>query len=95
VADVEDITLLYGDRLALLRDLRAAGETNAVALRDRRIPPRDLFAVALASLPEQEGRVPVALRLAMMTGWAPSPTQQQPLKPGSATASLADALRRS
>ena len=39
VADVEEISLLYADPLALLRDLRAAGETNAVAIRDRRIPP--------------------------------------------------------
>jgi hypothetical protein len=29
-----------------------------------------LFPVALAALPQQEGRVPVTLRLAMMTGWA-------------------------
>jgi SAM-dependent methyltransferase len=95
VADVEETTLLYADRLALLRDLRAAGETNAVSLRDRRIPPRALFPAALANLPNRDGRARVTLRLAMMTGWAPSPTQQQPLKPGSATASLADALRRS
>ena len=40
VADVEEIRLLYADPLALLRDLRAAGETNAIRLRDRRVPPR-------------------------------------------------------
>ena len=51
VADAEDVALLYADPLALLRDLRAAGETNAVALRDRRIPSRALFPAALAALP--------------------------------------------
>ena len=62
VADLEEIRLLYADPLALLGDLRAAGETNAVRLRDRGIPPRVLFPAALTSLPEQDGRVPVTVR---------------------------------
>ena len=69
VADVEDIRLLYADPLALLRDLRAAGETNALRERDTRIPPRELFPAALAALPQQDGRTAVTLRLAVMTGW--------------------------
>jgi NADH dehydrogenase [ubiquinone] 1 alpha subcomplex assembly factor 5 len=94
VADVEDIRLLYADPLALLRDLRAAGEANAVALRDRRVPPRALFPAALAALPRNEGRVPATLRLAILTGWAPAPSQPQPLARGSAKTSLADFLER-
>ena len=94
VADAETMTLLYADPFALLRDLRASGEGNAVALRDRRIPPRALFPAALAALPEQGGRRVATLRLAMMTGWAPAPSQPQPLRPGSARASLAEALRK-
>ncbi len=71
VADLEEIRLAYADPLDLLRDLRHAGEANATALRDRRIPPATLFADALARLPTDEnGRVPVTLRLAMLTGWA-------------------------
>jgi SAM-dependent methyltransferase len=93
VADVADIRLLYADPLALLRDLRAAGEGNALRLRDRRTPPRALFAAALASLPTEGGRVPATLRLAVMTGWAPGPDQPTPLAPGSATRSLAEALK--
>ena len=92
VADADDITLLYADPLALLRDLRAAGETNAVRLRDKRIPPAALFPMALSLLPRQDGRVPITLRLAMLTGWAPAPSQPQPLKPGSGTISLTQAL---
>lgn len=93
VADVEDFFLSYGDRLALLRDLRAAGEGNAIRLRDRRPPPRQLFVAALAGLAAEDGRSVAKLRLAMLTGWAPAPTQPQPLARGSATISLADALR--
>jgi NADH dehydrogenase [ubiquinone] 1 alpha subcomplex assembly factor 5 len=70
VADVEELRLLYADPFALLRDLRAAGETNALRERERRMPPRELFLAALAALPVEGGRVPVTLRLAMMTGWA-------------------------
>jgi SAM-dependent methyltransferase len=93
VADVEDIRLLYADPLALLRDLRAAGEGNALRLRDRRIPPRALFATALAALPTEAERTPATLRLAVMTGWAPGPDQPVALAPGSATRSLAEALK--
>jgi SAM-dependent methyltransferase len=92
VADAEDIELLYADPMALLRELRAAGETNAVRLRDRRIPARDLFAAALAGLPLHEGRAKIRLRLAYLTGWSPAPSQPQPLRRGSAQMSLVEAL---
>lgn len=72
VADVEVIRLRYADPLALLQDLRGAGEANAVRLRDRRIPPRELFPAALAMLQVEDGRVTATLRMAVMTGWAPA-----------------------
>ncbi len=71
VADVDVIRLRYANPFALLQDLRAAGEANAIRLRDRRIPPRDLFPAALAGLLLEEGRVTATLRMAVMTGWAP------------------------
>jgi NADH dehydrogenase [ubiquinone] 1 alpha subcomplex assembly factor 5 len=95
VVDGDTLTLLYSNPFALLQELRAAGEANAVLLRDRRPPPRALFPMALSALPTQDGRVAATLRLAMMTGWAPGPGQQKPATRGSATASLADALRSS
>jgi hypothetical protein len=64
------VRLLYAEPLALLRELRAAGEGNALRERDRRVPPRALFPAALAALPVEEGRVAATLRLAVMTGWA-------------------------
>ncbi len=92
VADVEEITLLYADPFALLRDLRAAGEGNAVRLRDHRPPPAELFPAALGALPSRDGRVPATLRFAVMTGWSPGAGQPKPLAPGSARTRLADAL---
>jgi len=93
VADVEEIQLLYADPLALLRDLRAAGEASALRQRHAPTPSRLLFPMALADLPRADGRVVATLRLAMLTGWAPSPTQQQPAARGSGRVSLAEALR--
>jgi SAM-dependent methyltransferase len=93
VADAEDIVLAYATPFALLRDLQAAGESNATRLRDRRVPHRALFPAALAALPVHDGRHPVTLRLAVMTGWAPAPTQPLPLPRGSGQVNLAEALR--
>ena len=72
VVDGDVLTLLYADPLALLHELRAAGEGNAVAQRDRRAPPRALFPLALSNLPTRDGRTVATLNLAMMTGWAPA-----------------------
>ena len=71
VADVEEISFRYADPFALLRELRAAGESNAVALRDRRVPPRTLFPAALMMAAQHDGGLTASLRLASMTGWAP------------------------
>jgi SAM-dependent methyltransferase len=70
VADVEELQVLYADPFQLLRELRAAGEANALRERDRRVPPRELFAHALARLPCKDDRAAVTLRIAVMTGWA-------------------------
>jgi NADH dehydrogenase [ubiquinone] 1 alpha subcomplex assembly factor 5 len=94
VVDLDEIRLLYADPMRLLRDLREAGENNALIAREHRPPARALFPIALAALPaDPDGRVPVTLRLAMLTGWAPGPGQPQPLARGSAQTRLTDALK--
>jgi SAM-dependent methyltransferase len=92
VADAEELPLAYATPLGLVRDLRAAGETNAVAARDPRVPPRALLPTALSRLPTVDGAIPMPLRLLVMTGWAPHESQSKPARPGSANASLAKAL---
>jgi len=96
VADGFTTTVEYSDPMTLLHDLRAMGETNAMSDRDRRIVPRAFFArmaqVYRQSFPAGDTRVRASFELIFLTGWAPDPSQPQPLKPGSAQARLADAL---
>ncbi|MBQ5497565.1 MAG: SAM-dependent methyltransferase, partial [Acetobacter sp.] len=64
----------YRSLRALMADLRAAGETNALALRARTPPPRELFAYAAAELESAaEGHFAVPLYMAILLGWAPTP----------------------
>lgn len=93
VADVEEIRLSYADPWDVLRDLRAAGEASALRLRDGRIPPAALFPAALAGLPQDaDGRRSIMLRLAVLTAWAPAPSQPKPLPRGSGQMRLGEAL---
>ena len=96
VADVDRVTVRYPDLLALFRDLRAMGETNAV-LERRRVPTRrDVLLRAAALYAERfadpRGRIVASFQVITMTAWAPHASQQKPLRPGSASARLADAL---
>ncbi len=70
VADAQETRLIYATPLTLLRELRAAGETNAVLARSRIIPPRDLFPLTLSSIATPTGQFEVTLKMAIMTGWA-------------------------
>jgi len=77
VADAEKVTVTYPDALALMRDLRGMGETNALAAR-RRTPLRRAT-LARASLLYAErfglpdGRIPATFEILFLTGWAPEP----------------------
>lgn len=98
VADTEKLTVSYADALALMRELREMGEANALAARDRRIPHRALFVEAARLYQERfpkagdPARIHATFELVHLSGWAPDESQPQPLRPGSATTRLADAL---
>lgn len=96
VADSLVQTVEYRSFPALLSELRAAGETNALAGRLRHFTRRSVLAEAAriyaASYSTPEGRLKATVELVFLTGWAPHENQQQPLRPGSAKARLADAL---
>ena len=97
VADSFTLTLTHSDIFTLMRDLRAMGEGNAQCARLRRPTRRGVFAQAGAlyaqHFGDDTGRIRTTIEFHFLTGWTPDPSQPQPLRPGSATARLADALR--
>ena len=96
VVDRDSITVTYPDALALMRELRGMGETNAVAALRRGFSRRATLLRAAAIYEERfarpDGRIPATFEVIYLTGWAPHASQQQALKPGSARARLAAAL---
>ncbi|MBE3638255.1 methyltransferase domain-containing protein [Mangrovicoccus algicola] len=93
VADAERHAVQYRSVLHLMQDLRAMGETNALAARPRGFTRRDVMLEAARRYPgAPEGPVQATFELVTLTGWAPDASQPRPLRPGSAAARLADAL---
>ena len=99
VADVESYTVRYGSLFGLMKDLRAFGMTNALSNRSRRPVSRAFFLEAARLYGERhadpDGRIRATFEIVYLSGWAPHESQPKPLKPGSATVRLADALKGS
>jgi SAM-dependent methyltransferase len=97
VTDVETFTVRYDHIFALISDLRAMGMQNSLIGRSRKPVSRRFFARAAEIYAERfsdpDGRIRATFSIIWMSGWAPHASQQQPLKPGSAKASLAEALK--
>jgi SAM-dependent methyltransferase len=96
VTDVERLTVRYGSAFDLMHDLRRMGATNALVAR-RRAPLRRRTILRMADVyarrfADADGRIRATFDIVWLSGWAPHPNQQQPLKPGSAKTRLADAL---
>lgn len=96
VADTDTITVTYANALALMRDLRGMGEANAVSERRKSLSRRTTLLEAAAlydsRFADADGRITATFQVIYLSGWAPHPSQQKPLRPGSASQRLADAL---
>jgi hypothetical protein len=79
-----------------MHDLRKMGENNALAHRPRGFTMRNILTEAATLYAEHfsnaDRRVDATFEIITLTGWAPDDAQPKPLRPGSATARLADAL---
>ncbi|ATY30689.1 class I SAM-dependent methyltransferase [Sphingomonas psychrotolerans] len=94
VSDVETLVVRYAGLPNLLRDLRGMAATNllpnpAPLTRDTLVRA----SAAFADRAEPDGRTPERFEIVYLTGWAPDPSQPKAARRGSATASLADALK--
>ena len=98
VVDRDTISVDYASPFRLMHDLRGMGATNATLHRDRTPVPRQMMLetarIYADKFPaeDEEGGVSATFDIIYVIGWAPAASQPQPLKPGSATARLADAL---
>lgn len=96
VVDSDVVQVAYASPLALMRDIKAMGASNALAAR-RRVPTRRAVLARAAQIYEErharaDGRILATFEILTVTAWAPDPSQQKPLRPGSAAMRLADAL---
>jgi SAM-dependent methyltransferase len=97
VADVDRVVVRYSDAFALMQDLRRMGATNVLADR-RRTPLRRATLLRMAQVysdrfADSDGRIRATFDIVWLSGWAPHASQQQPLQPGSAKASLEEAVK--
>ena len=96
VADAEEIEVVYPSPRALMEEIRALGGGNVLVARSKKPLSRRTLARAeelyRSRYGTPDGQVKTTFQFVFMSGWAPDPSQQKPLKPGSARSRLADAL---
>ena len=97
VTDVDRVVVRYDSAFALMHDLRSMGSTNILVER-RRMPTRRATMLRMAQVyaerfADPDGRIRATFDVIWLSGWAPHESQQQPLRPGSAKASLAEAVK--
>jgi len=97
VVDAETYTVRYASLFPLMQDLRAMGMANPLVDRSRKPVGRNFFLRAAEIYAERfadaDGRIRATFNIIYASGWKPHESQQKPLKPGSAKARLADALK--
>lgn len=97
VADIEDYTVHYDDIFALINDLRAMGATSFLNREGTQPIHRDFWNKVNSHYKQHfsnaKGRIAARFDMLWLSGWAPASSQPKPLKRGSATHSLKDALK--
>ncbi|KAF1979432.1 S-adenosyl-L-methionine-dependent methyltransferase [Bimuria novae-zelandiae CBS 107.79] len=96
--DVDDIVVDFPDVFALMKDLQAMGESNAVISREKGAIQRDVLLAAegiyRALHGNEDGSLPATFRLIYMIGWKQSSNQAKPLERGTGMFSIKDYLEK-
>jgi len=94
--DVDDIIVDYPSTFALMTDLQAMGESNAVLGREMGGIQRDVLLANEAIYRElhgnKDGTIPATFRMIYMIGWKEGEGQQKPLPRGSGQINMKDIL---
>lgn len=96
--DVDDIIVEYPDTFALMQDIQAMGEGNAILKSIGGPIQRDVLLANEAIYRElhckedEKDRIPATFRIIYMIGWKEGKGQQQPLERGSGQLNMSDIL---
>lgn len=94
--DVDDIIVDYPSSFALMADLQAMGESNAVMGREMGGLGRDVLlaneAIYRALHGNEDGSLPATFRMIYMIGWKEGEGQPEPLERGSGQVNIKDIL---
>ena len=98
VTDVDRVVVRYDSALALMLDLRRMGATNVLTER-RKSPTRRTTMMRMAEIyaerfADPDGRIRATFDVVWLSAWAPHASQPKPLRPGSATARLEEAVKK-
>lgn len=96
VADLTQITVRYKNLHGLLDDIRLMAETQNLLYTPpflRRDVLKRTAEIYHRKFAAPDGKLLASFNFVWLSGWAPHPMQPQPLKPGSAKMSLAEALK--
>jgi SAM-dependent methyltransferase len=94
VADMDQTHVRYADCMSLMREIKQLGFSNCLSDRRRSLTTAHLLMQAALAYPQDpDARITATVQIAWAAAWKPHASQQQPLKPGSAKARLADALK--
>jgi NADH dehydrogenase [ubiquinone] 1 alpha subcomplex assembly factor 5 len=94
--DVDDIIVDFPDTFALMQDLQAMGESNAVLGREMGAIRRDVLlaceGIYRGLHGNEDGSIPATFRIIYMIGWKAGTNQPKPLARGSGQVNLKDIL---
>ena len=98
VTDVDRVVVRYDNAFVLMNDLRRMGATN-ILLERRHAPTRRATMLRMVQIyakrfADPDGRIRATFDIVWLSAWAPDESQPKPLRPGSATASLEEAVKR-
>ncbi|KAK2591174.1 hypothetical protein QQS21_011130 [Conoideocrella luteorostrata] len=96
--DVDDIIVDYPDTFALMEDLQAMGENNAIVGREMGPIRREVLmandAIYKALHGNEDGTIPATFRVIYMIGWKEGENQPKPLARGSGEVNLKEYLEQ-
>ncbi|PPR78583.1 MAG: hypothetical protein CFH01_00918, partial [Alphaproteobacteria bacterium MarineAlpha2_Bin1] len=96
VSDLDKIEIKYNNPIDLFYELRSMGETNLMLDRQKSFLRKDVLKktmeIYVKNFSDNDKKITATFDIIYLSGWKYHDSQQKPLKPGSAKASLSQIL---